>query len=154
MRYFLRFSILLLTLACNSAKKEDPALREAAEIHREAVAIEKALKPQIEQLVQLKNNINILGRALTEAEKALVSQIESIESTYAYWLEHHVEVPGYEHDHVHDHDHAHHDHSHGKKLDLTPADMLAVQREFRDSITVLQQRIEQTLQQAAAVKSN
>ncbi len=138
--------VFLLFISCNISRKESPELQEAAKVHTQAIKIEKELKPQLEQLIQIKNSINVQGRALTSQELALVTQIESIEHSYAFWEEHHVEVPG----HIHHHDHAHH--NHGAKLELAPADMLAVQREFRDSIVAIRQRVAQTLQLARSVR--
>ena len=137
----------LLVTACNTSKKEDPQLKEAADVHLEAMQIEKQMKPQLAELVQLKNSINIQGRELTAEEIALVQQIEALEASYSFWEENHVEVPGHEHHDHDDHDHDHH-HHHGPKLDLSPADMLLVQQEFRDSIRAIQQRVEATLQAA------
>lgn len=136
-----------ITIACNSTKKENPALKEAAETHQQAIQIEKQVAPQLDALTQLKNSINVQGRALTPEEQALVQEIESILASYEYWEENHVEVPGYEQDHRHEgHDHEGHDH--GAKLELTPEDMIVVQREFRDSIVAIQRRVDATLQKA------
>lgn len=130
-------------LACKSNQKDAPELQEAARIHAKALQIEQGLKPQLGELIQLKNSINVQGRALTESEIAFVEKVNSIENSYAYWKENHVEVPGYEHQHEENH----HDHHHHKEnLQLSPADMLSVQKEFRDSIAVLQQRIVELLQ--------
>lgn len=139
----------LLITACNTSQKENPQLKEAADVHLEAMQIEKQMKPQLAELVQLKNSINIQGRELTAEEIALVQQIEALEASYAFWEENHVEVPGHEHHDHDDHDHDdHHHHHHGPKLNLSPADMLLVQQEFRDSIRAIQQRVEATLQAA------
>ncbi|HMN91026.1 MAG TPA: hypothetical protein PKD70_07795 [Saprospiraceae bacterium] len=148
---------LILTIstliACGQAsKKENPILAEAAEIHAQAMRIEQTMKPNLEALIQIKNNLNIQGRALTSQEQDLITQIELLAARYAYWEENHVEVPGHEHhdhaDHAHhDHDH-HHGHHHNANLDLSPQDMLLVQREFLDSIRVISQSVEQLLSSA------
>ncbi len=138
--------LIALTLGCNSTK-EDPLLAEAAKIHEQAAKIEQQIRPQVAALVQQKNSINVQGRALAPEEVAFVQTVESIEAGHQFWKENHLEVPGYEH---HDHDHADHDHDHdhAPKLELLPADMLAVQKEFRDTLLSVQQRIEMALQQA------
>ena len=136
--------LLVLVLGCNNTK-EDSLLAEAAKIHEQAAKIEQQIRPQVSALVQQKNSINVQGRALAPEEIAFVQTVESIEAGHQFWKENHLEVPGYEH---HDHDHADHDHNHAPKLELLPADMLAVQKEFRDTLLAVQQRIEMALQQA------
>ncbi len=153
MKYlFLIFTISALVACGQASKKENPMLAEAAEIHAQAIRMEQTMKPNLDALIQIKNNLNVQGRALTPQEQDLITQIESLVARYAYWEENHVEVPGHEHhdhaDHAHhDHDH-HHGHHHNAKLDLSPQDMLLVQREFLDSIRAISQNVEQLLLRA------
>lgn len=147
---FLFLAVMITSLAaCGSSQKDKDILEEAWKVHTEAMEIEQNIKPQLEELAQLKNSINVQGRALTPEEIKLIEQIEAIENSYAYWETHHLEVPGHEHDHQ---DHAHHDHNHGAKLELSPQDMLSVQREFRDSIISIRERVEATLQAAKGMR--
>ncbi len=139
----------VFVMACNSAKNENPALKEAAQTHEQALKIEKQVAPQLQELTQVKNSIQVQGRALTPEEMALVQEIESIEQSYEYWEKNHVEVPGYEHSHE---GHQHEGHDHGAPLKLTPQDMLVVQREFRDSIVAIQRRVDAALQQSKQIK--
>ena len=152
LRYTL-FTILLCTVfACqrNTDSGADQVLEEAGKIHLQAVEIDKTVKPLIAQLEQERNQINIQGRALSEGEIQRVQQIESILASYDWFNENHVEVPGLEHDHDHDHDHDHeghdhdhdHDHDHGPGLELSPNDMLLVQKEFLDTIQSIQKRVD------------
>jgi hypothetical protein len=145
----LLFLSIGIWLACNTAKKEDPVLKEAAEAHRQALEVEKAVAPLLGELVQVKNNLNVQGRTLTPEEQSVIQAVESIEASYSRWEETHVEVPGYEHEAEGD---SHAGHDHGPKLDLSPQDMLLVQRELRDTILALQQRVENALQQAKQLK--
>ena len=136
--------LLILTANCGGTSEEDQKLlEEAASIHQQAIEIEEKIKPKMEALIQRKNQINIQGRALTDAEIAFVEKVEQLQTSYDYWEENHVEVPGFEHDHHghegHDHDH---DHDHGNQLKVTAADMLLIQKEFRDSISAIQQKVE------------
>lgn len=149
MRILLLTVTVMVLAACGSSQKDKAILEEAWKVHTEAMEIEQNIKPQLEELAQLKNSINVQGRALTPEEIKLVERIESIQNSYAYWETHHMGVPGHEHDHQ---DHAHHDHNHGAKLELSPQDMLSVQREFRDSITSIQERVETTLQAAKGMR--
>ena len=142
------FTILLLTsFACQrqSDNASDKLLEEAAQIHMNAVEVEKKIKSSISQIEQERNQINIQGRALTPEEIQRVAQIESILASYDWFKDNHVEVPGAEHDHDH-HDHDHdHDHDHGPGLELEPKDMLLVQQEFLDTILSIQKRIDLVL---------
>lgn len=156
--YFLSICLICFAASCNSVSEEDQKLlKEAAEVHQKAVDIEQQVTPKLDALVQQKNQINIQGRALTTEETEFVKKVESLESSYAYWQENHVEVPGFEHSHGHeehaghdhdgeDHDHDHaghdHDHGHGATLEVSASDMLIIQKEFMDSILSIQQRVE------------
>lgn len=140
--------LLFLSANCGSTSEEDQKLlKEAAAIHLEAVELEQQVKPKLDELIQQKNSINIQGRSLTAQELAFAQKVESIENSYAYWEENHVEVPGHGHDGHEGHDHGHeghnHDHGHDAKLEVSAADMLLIQKEFKDSILSIQQRIEQ-----------
>ena len=133
--------LFLLVAACHSQGEDAHLLKKAAAVHQEAVRIEKQLEPQVAELVQYRNALQIQGRTLSAAEQDLIARIDSVESSLLFWEEHHVEVPGFEHEgHQHDHDHSH---DHGPSLKLSPEDMLLVQQEFRDSLQALEQRIVQ-----------
>jgi ABC-type Zn2+ transport system substrate-binding protein/surface adhesin len=100
-------------------------MEEAFNIHEQAMQVAKETKDLL---------------ASTDQNKTGVS---SIRERLERWEDDLVEVPGFEHEHEHSHDHDHdhghdhdHDHSHST-LDLLPADMLAVQKEFLDSIRVI-----------------
>jgi ABC-type Zn2+ transport system substrate-binding protein/surface adhesin len=143
------FFLVSLMIACQSSETTDAALEEAGRIHMEAVELDKNVHPKVDAAIERKNQLAVQGRELTEAERQFIQQVESIENSYAYWEENHVEVPGFEHD-DHDHDHDHHDHaghdhdhSHAAPLDVTPADMLIIQQEFRDTLLSIQARLEQ-----------
>jgi hypothetical protein len=132
-----------LLFACQSPQPSDNA-GEAAKIHLEIIAIEGALAGKVDSLIQLRNQLAIQGRALTPEEIAFNNQVTGIETSINYWRENLPEPPGLEHDHSHaGHDHHHH---HGPALDVTPEQMLAIQKEFRDSILSIQQRISGLLQ--------
>jgi hypothetical protein len=143
---FLFSTALLLTHSCqrgNSA--DDRLLSEAAALHEEAMQIDRQLQPQLENLIQEGNSIQIQGRALTPEEMQRVDAINAVRRSYEWFEENHIEVPGHDHDHDHD-DHAGHDHGHGPGLELSPADMLAVQQEFLDSIKSIRARVALLLQ--------
>ncbi len=150
------FSILLLCLliACGNsnsnsataAQQDDDKtlLAEAAKIHQEAMDIALAIAPRLAALRQVKNGINVQGRALTDDEMDLVKYIEQIEASHKYWQENLVEVPGHDHHHhgAEGHNHSH-DHSHSSGPQLSATQMLTAQKEIRDSIVSIQGRIEE-----------
>ena len=139
----LAWLLCLFLFACHNHSEEHKLLEEAAQIHLEAAKIEQSIKADLEQLIQEKNSINIQGRALMPEEIAFTRQVEAIQKSYSFWEDNQMEVPGFEH---HGDGHDHHHHHHGGELDLPPEDILLVQKELKDSILSIQQKI-QNLQQ-------
>ena len=124
----LSFFLLIFLMGCSSTSTSDPLLEEAFQIHEQSMEVAKEAREMLEELP-------------ADDQYRL-----NIESRLEFWSENLVEVPGFEHEHDHDHDHGHdhdhdHDHDHGPKLELTPEDMLAVQKEFLDSIQVIKSAI-------------
>ena len=150
MRLLLFISLVSIVgfIACSGESEEHKILHEAADLHVEALKIKKELTGDLEQLRQLKNGIQVQGRALTEEEVKFTKAVNLLENRLAYWEENHVEVPGFEHgEHDHSgHDHSGHDHNHGPKFQLPPDDMLIIQKEFKDSIVVIKRSLESLLQ--------
>ncbi len=140
---FLYSSVFILTvliISCGGGDN-DKLMKEALDIHNQSMAMEKEILPKLEELDQIKNNINIQGRALTKEEIAFVRKVELLNLSLQHWQENHIEVPGAEHDHSgHDHNH---NHNHGSKVEFTPEDMLIIQKEFKDSILAIKARLEE-----------
>ena len=134
-RYFyLPIFFLLFSFACSNTSKIDPLLEEAHTLHKQAMAVQKEAK---EILASLSASDNFRQETNAHLEA---------------WSKQLPEVPGFEHDH-HDHDHNHdHDHDHGPKLELTPEDMLLVQKEMLDSVKVIKDRILDYKQKLAPVQ--
>ena len=116
--YQLAFLWVIILFACKNSSEKDPILVEAFEIHKESV--------------------HIAARAVEAWEKlpASDSMRSEFNSVLQDWGENLAEVPGF---------HYHHDglgHHHGRApLKLFPDEMLLVQKEFRDSIKSIYQRI-------------
>ena len=144
MKYQTVIFVAALLCSCQSPQPAG-ADGDAAKIHLEIIAIEAALAGKVDSLIQLRNQFAIQGRALTPEEIAFNNQVTGIESSITYFRGNLPEPPGLEHDHA-GHDHAGHDHHHGPTLDVTPEQMLAIQKEFRDSILSIQQRVTGLLQ--------
>ena len=64
--------------------KDNPLMQKAFAIHQEASKVEQEIAPKMENLVQVKNSTNTVGRALTEAEMTRIEQIERIEQSLKY----------------------------------------------------------------------
>ena len=123
--FFFTLLLGLLFCACSEPAK-DPLLIEAHHIHLKAMDIEKAISEDLKSI------------------DSDTSSIVSIKKRLSNWRENLVEVPGFEEEHDHSHDHAGHDHhDHGPTLDVSPADMLTIQKEFFDTIQVIQKDLVQ-----------
>ena len=153
--FYLSLGIAMLSInfACGSdasktedTQKEKVILKEASDIHNEAINLGLKIAPQLEAMKQRRNQINIQGRALTEEETQFTTKVDQVESSHQFWLEHLIEVPGFGHDHDHHgHDHSGHDHSHGHsdQPTLSANQMLLAQKDIRDSIIMIKNRIEE-----------
>ncbi|MEL6719121.1 MAG: hypothetical protein AAFO82_03210 [Bacteroidota bacterium] len=133
----------LTLIGCASQDESKLLLEKANEIHLEAIKINKVVQPKLEQLIQSKNQLEQQEEELIEAEESFMKKVAQLEKSYAFWEENHVEVPGFEH-HDHDHHDHDHDHNHGATLEVSAEDMLLIQQEFKDSISVILERIEAT----------
>ncbi|MBX2814652.1 MAG: hypothetical protein KTR24_01585 [Saprospiraceae bacterium] len=135
--------LIVLLLACGSDPDHD-ILHQASDIHNEAVKIEGEIKDQIESLSRLKAMLEKKEGLLPE-DSSMIQRIRDIERSHQWWQDNHVEVPGFGHDgHDHSgHDHSghDHDHDHGPQLEVTASDMLLLQKEFRDSILSVRDRV-------------
>ncbi len=96
-------------------------MQEAFELHVKSMEIANDSKELLDQIPAGHEEKNRLQARLKE------------------WNDNIIEVPGFEHHHHHGHSHDH-NHSHSQ-LELTPDDMLIVQKEFLDSIQSIQRRI-------------
>lgn len=114
----------LLMMDCSVSIKENPFLRDAAQVHNEAIALAQQLEEQLEHLT---NDSTVLADSL----RVWRTDLEN-------WKRNLPEVPGNE-NHEH-HEQGHHDH--GKQLpELTPDQMLLVQREMKAQLDLIISRI-------------
>ncbi len=119
----LLFLALIAFMGCHS-HPTDPRLEEAFQFHKEALAVNKAIQDQLQSIKN--DSLNV------------VSQLQK---RLQVWEENLVEVPGFEHDHDHSHG-GHHHHHHGTEVEVTPEHMINIQKEFLDSIRVIQQEVQ------------
>lgn len=116
--YSILLCLFLLPFACADSSASDALLEEAFAVHKEAMAHSKEVEALISKL------------------PAGDPSVESLKTRLDNWSHDLIEVPGFEHDHQD------HDHDHDPKLELTPEDMLLVQKEMRDSILMIKQAVE------------
>lgn len=115
-------------------------MEEAGKIHLAAMEVEEAIAKEIEQSDSLKNLLSEKKKTLKDA--ALIAQIDSavvsldqVHKAFHEWQENLVEVPGLPHEHHHHGEgEGHHHHDHKPAPDLTPDQMLEVQREIKANI--------------------
>lgn len=144
---FLMLLVVGLSLCSCGSDPDHDILHEASDIHNAAVKVESELKPQLQSLTSLRTMLEA-QEEMSPEDSNMVSKIKSIEQSHAWWQENHVEVPGFGHDghdhsgHDHSgHDHSGHDHDHGPALEVTASDMLLLQKEFRDTIFSIRDRV-------------
>ena len=128
MRYLIMTCVLCVTACGGTSKKDTELLNEASLLHNEAVAIAGDLKVHLSQL-----------------EKDSTVSVDSLKvwrQLLTQWNEELVEVPGNEHEHDHDDGHDHdHDHHHQPADQVTAAEMLLIQRDMKERIELLSNRI-------------
>jgi hypothetical protein len=154
--------VLLLSMAFLQAceqglSDEDLAtLQEAKAVHEEAFTVQQELDGIMATIAEHKNALQMrlssinaeednVGEDQVEPLKNLLVEIENLTEELAGWKAElvEVEIPGEEHDHDHEgHDHGH-DHSHGPELEITPEQMLELQKEQKAIIEAIMLRARQ-----------
>jgi len=129
--------IAILLSACGDKKETSEDLRQAFELHLEAIKTRQLTK---EKLARLKAHTD------TVFVKTYGQHLDSLDQLLEAWDENLIEVPGFEeehdhdhHDHDHDHDHHHH---HNAQQDLTPKQHLEVQRHLLEEIKGISKKID------------
>lgn len=103
--------LLVVLFACGSGdKRSDELLKVAARLHNEAVSKAGELEAKLNKAGIAPDSIEIFKQALSE------------------WKANLIEVPGNDH-HDHDHNHGHdHHHHHKHDVELSPSEMLSIQK--------------------------
>jgi len=113
------FLSLVLSYGCSSNETHDPVLAQANQVHSEALDLHEAMELKLDSLQ---------ARVVSPPDPRL----DSLATALIEWEGRLIEVPGFEDQHDHNHDSA---------PELTPDQMLAVQREFLKEIKVLEQSL-------------
>ncbi len=121
--------------------KKDPQLQQAAQIHNQAMAMHDEVMASVggakALLPRLKARRDSASAATRPALDSAIAGIERTDKRMDTWMAEVVEVPGNEEDgHAH-HEHGKggaHEHSHDAPPDVTPQQMLDIQREMKKNI--------------------
>ena len=127
-------------ISCHTTNEEDAHhLRQAAEIHKAMMEIEEQFEAQLDSL-----------KAFSPQAVEIRDSLQVIEKDFNLWEENVVEVPGDDSGEAHDHDHGHH----GEKenLQVTPEQMVEIQKELKSNLEKLLLRL-QSIRQLQARSS-
>ena len=121
-------------VSCHTTSEEDAHhLQQAADIHKAMMEIEKQFENQLDSL-----------KSFSHHAVEIRDSLQVIEKDFELWEKNVVEVPGDDsaeaHDHGHDHGHEHH----GEKEDLqvTPEQMVEIQKELKSNLEKLLLRLQ------------
>ena len=161
---FSAVALMLAFAACESAEKkaEKALLAEAATAHNSAIALHDEVMPLFSEVETQKKRINARLTELNAAAKkdeatiaVYVKAFESLGSAEMHmreWMENLVEVPGNEEHHHHEHGEGHEHHDHDAAPQLTPQQMLDVQKASLTAIGDIKTETLQALTAARALK--
>ena len=150
---FVGLSLAFLS-ACGT--KQDPLLQEAAQVHNQAIAVHDEVMKQLEDAQQLTQKLKARRESADSTGRAaidgLIAEMDSSQKAMDTWMNEVVEVPGEEghnHSHVHkkaeNHDHAH---DHAAQPEVTPQQMLDIQKEMKKNIEKIQADLTQQMEAA------
>ncbi len=154
----LLFGLFVLTNCSQVDPEAQKMLKEANDIHNEAVKVENALKEKMADFESIQTNLAAKVEAVADSAaaapiQAVIKELSSIKDAYGLWSESVVEVPGQEHNHDHGHDHDHdHDHAHDHSVDdMSAADMLTYQKELKSGIEEILGNLTSAMEKANAI---
>lgn len=119
-RWFMLFIVCIQQPACKHNHPVSESLKQAFEIQNEALKIAS----EVDSLV------------LTLSDDSLKSSILLAKHD---WLKQKIGIEALE---SHDHSKCNHDHSHESEVSISDEDMILVQKEWRDSIILIKNKIE------------
>ncbi len=150
MKNILFIALLTLAIACGGKDEKTEAIfKEAGILHNEAIAIHDSIMPLMKNINELKASLSMKKDSLVGKNDSLanqlqgqISEIEAVSQEMKTWMSNLVEVPGNEHEH-HDHEgeehkedekEEEHKHEHGAKVEVTPEQLLEIQKEAKANI--------------------
>jgi len=130
---------LSLTVACGA--KKDPVMQQAGQVHKQAIAIHEEVMVQINDARQLIQRLKVKRETSDSTTRiaidSTIARIEHADRSMNTWMDEVVEVPGLEDDHAHTHGEGH-DHDHSAAPEITPQQMLEIQKEMKVNIEKIQ----------------
>lgn len=139
---FLSLATIIL-VSCSTGQQQskvsDPLLIEAFEYHSDAIEVEKDLQKAIDGLKAKKTSIQSSGAELSEEDMTFIDVANRAEKSYERWQENRIEVPGFG-------QHANCSHDHSNDVQLTPQQMVEVQKESLENIEDMLKKTEGILQ--------
>lgn len=119
-------------VSCQGESKEDAHhLQQAADIHKAMMEIEELFEAQLDSL-----------KSLSHHAVDIRDSLQVIEKEFELWEKNVVEVPGDDSAEAHDHGHGH-DHHHEKEdLQVTPEQMVEIQKELKSNLEKLLLRLQ------------
>ncbi|MDE2697702.1 MAG: hypothetical protein OXI23_02435 [Gemmatimonadota bacterium] len=121
-------------VSCHGENKEDAHhLQQATDIHKAMMEIEKQFESQLDSL-----------KSLSHHAVEIRDSLQVIEKDFELWEKNVVEVPGDDSAEAHDHGHEHgHEHHHEKEdLQVTPEQMVEIQKELKSNLEKLLLRLQ------------
>ena len=121
-------------VSCQGENKEDAHhWQQATDIHKAMMEIEKQFESQLDSL-----------KSLSHHAVEIRDSLQVIEKDFELWEKNVVEVPGDDSAEAHDHGHDHgHDHHHEKEdLQVTPEQMVEIQKELKSNLEKLLLRLQ------------
>lgn len=117
-------------VSCHGENKEDAHhLQQAADIHKAMMEIEKQFENQLDSL-----------KSFSHHAVDIRDSLQVIEKDFELWEKNVVEVPGDDSAEAHDHGHGHH---HEKEdLQVTPEQMVEIQKELKSNLEKLLLRLQ------------
>ena len=121
-------------ISCHTTSEEDAHhLQQAADIHKAMMEIEKQFENQLDSL-----------KSFSHHAVEIRDSLQVIEKDFELWEKNVVEVPGDDSAEAHDHGHGHH----GEKenLQVTPEQMVEIQKELKSNLEKLLLRLQSVRQ--------
>ena len=131
----MRFKVISVVVfaffvSCHGENKEDAHhLQQAADIHKAMMEIEEQFENQLDSL-----------KSFSHHAVEIRDSLQVIEKDFELWEKNVVEVPGDDSEEAHDHGHGHH----GEKenLQVTPEQMVEIQKELKSNLEKLLLRLQ------------
>lgn len=121
-------------LSCSSGQRPNEVLKEANQVHLEAVEIYSETHQLLEKMQE---------EAKAGADSLVAARLDSIHELLHNWKDGLYEVPGFEDSHNHGEEGHKHDHNHKAAPSMTDQSMLDYQKNARSAIDEIRKSLAQ-----------